>query len=118
MNGSAGFRAHVCTRFDDAADVTVQTVAAVAPAAGEILVDNHAFTVGFPDLLTVQGKYQRKPALPFIPGSEFAGRVIACGAGVSGFSPGDPVIGSVLTGAFADLSYWLLETFPSLAVLG
>ncbi len=80
----------------------MQTVPAMAPAAGEILVANHAFTVGFPDLLTVQGKYQRKPVLPFIPGSEFAGRVLACGAGVEQFSVGDPVLGSVLTGAFAE----------------
>tara|TARA_R110002096_G_scaffold22675_7_gene72696 strand:+ start:3252 stop:4244 length:993 start_codon:yes stop_codon:yes gene_type:complete len=102
MSVTAGVLAHVCTRFGDAADVALQTVPAVAPGAGEILVDNHAFTVGFPDLLTVQGKYQRKPALPFIPGGEFAGRVLACGSGVDDFAPGDPVIGSVLTGAFAE----------------
>jgi NADPH2:quinone reductase len=102
MSVAAGVRAHVCTRFGDVADVTLQTVPVVAPGAGEILVDNHAFTVGFPDLLTVQGKYQRKPALPFIPGGEFAGRVLACGSGVDDFAPGDPVIGSVLTGAFAE----------------
>lgn len=102
MNADNGFRAHVCTRFGDVAGVVMQTVPAVAPGAGEILVANHAFTVGFPDLLTVQGKYQRKPALPFVPGSEFAGRVLACGAGVDGFAAGDPVIGSVLTGAFAE----------------
>jgi NADPH2:quinone reductase len=102
MKGADGFRAHVCTRFGDVTDVVLQTVPAVAPGAGEILVENHAFTVGFPDLLTVQGKYQRQPALPFIPGSEFAGCVLACGAGVGAFSPGDAVIGSVLTGAFAE----------------
>lgn len=102
VSAAGEFRAHVCTRFGDAADVAVQTLPAVAPAAGEILVENHAFTVGFPDLLTVQGKYQRKPALPFVPGSEFAGRVLACGAEVEGFTPGEPVIGSVLTGAFAE----------------
>lgn len=102
MSGAGGFRAHVCTGYGGVDDVALRTMPAIAPAAGEILVGNHAFTVGFPDLLTVQGKYQRKPALPFIPGSEFAGRVLACGAGVDRFAVGDAVIGSVLTGAFAE----------------
>lgn len=102
MSGPGGFRAHVCTGFGGVSDVAMQTLPPATPGAGEVLVDNHAFSVGFPDLLTVQGKYQRKPSLPFIPGGEFAGRISACGAGVERFSPGDPVMGSVLTGAFAE----------------
>ncbi len=39
--------------------------------------------MNFPDILTVQGKYQHKPELPFTPGSEAAGDVIAIGAGVT-----------------------------------
>jgi len=48
--------------------------------------------VNFPDILTVQGKYQHKPALPFIPGSEAAGDVVAIGSEVTGVRVGDRVI--------------------------
>ncbi|HLY79166.1 MAG TPA: NADPH:quinone oxidoreductase family protein, partial [Caulobacteraceae bacterium] len=46
----------------------------------------------FPDILTVQGKYQHKPPLPFTPGTEAAGDVIAVGAGVTNVKVGDRVI--------------------------
>ena len=72
------------------------------PGAGEILVRNRAFAVGFQDLLTIQGKYQRKPSLPFVPGSEFSGEVAGLGEGVSGFRIGDPVMGAVMLGAYAE----------------
>jgi NADPH2:quinone reductase len=41
-------------------------------------------------VLTVQGKYQVKPELPFTPGNEFAGIVRAVGDGVSAFKAGRP----------------------------
>jgi NADPH2:quinone reductase len=51
-----------------------------------------AAAVNFPDILTVQGKYQHKPPLPFTPGTEGAGDVIAIGAGVTNVKIGDRVI--------------------------
>ena len=47
------------------------------PGAGEVLVEIKAASLNFPDLLIVQNKYQMKPALPFVPGSEYAGTVVA-----------------------------------------
>ena len=38
------------------------------PEPGEVLVDMHAAAVNFPDLLTIEGKYQFRPDLPFVPG--------------------------------------------------
>src|SRR5262249_27297081 len=58
--------------------------------------------VNFPDLLLIANKYQVSAPLPFTPGSEFAGRVAAVGAGVTGLSAGDLVYGSVFTGALAE----------------
>ena len=55
-----------------------------APKAGEVLIRIHAASLNFPDLLIVQNKYQMKPALPFVPGSEYAGVVEAVGDGVLG----------------------------------
>ena len=73
------------------------------PVAGpdEILVDVEAAGVNFPDLLMTQDKYQYKPGLPFVLGSEVAGTVREAPAG-SGFAPGDRVAGWSLTGGFAE----------------
>lgn len=58
------------------------------PKAGEVRVAIKAASLNFPDLLIVQGKYQFKPPLPFVPGSEFAGVVEAVGEGVTHLAPG------------------------------
>ena len=72
-----------------------------APAAGEILVAIKAASLNFPDLLIIQNKYQMKPPLPFVPGTEFAGVVEAVGEGVKGFKPGDAVAAFAGTGGFS-----------------
>ena len=54
-----------------------------APKAGEVLIEIKAASLNFPDLLIVQNKYQMKPPLPFVPGSEYAGVVQAVGEGVT-----------------------------------
>ena len=53
------------------------------PKAGEVLIEIKAASLNFPDLLIVQNKYQMKPPLPFVPGSEYAGVVAAVGEGVT-----------------------------------
>jgi NADPH2:quinone reductase len=60
-----------------------------------------AAAVNFPDILTVQGKYQHKPPLPFTPGSEAAGDVIAVGGDVTNVKAGDRVITGGL-GSYAE----------------
>jgi NADPH2:quinone reductase len=71
------------------------------PSAGEVLVEIHAASLNFPDLLIVQNKYQMKPALPFVPGSEYAGLVQAVGDGVNHLKVGQPVACLSGTGGFA-----------------
>ncbi|WP_349745040.1 NADPH:quinone oxidoreductase family protein [Roseateles cavernae] len=71
------------------------------PGTGQIRVAIKAASLNFPDLLIVQGKYQMKPPLPFVPGTEFAGVVDAVGDGVKGFKPGDAVAAFAGTGGFA-----------------
>ena len=61
----------------------------------------HAASLNFPDLLIVQNKYQIKPALPFVPGSEYAGVVEAVGQGVSHLKIGQAVACLSGTGGFA-----------------
>ncbi|ABM41391.1 MULTISPECIES: NADPH:quinone oxidoreductase family protein [Diaphorobacter] len=72
-----------------------------APKAGEVLVEIRAASLNFPDLLMVQNKYQIKPPLPFVPGSEFAGVVQAVGDGVSHLQVGQNVACLSGTGGFA-----------------
>ncbi len=71
------------------------------PRAGEVLIAVRAASLNFPDLLIVQNKYQVKPPLPFVPGSEFAGHVEAVGDGVTHLKPGDAVAAIGSTGGFA-----------------
>jgi len=70
------------------------------PKAGEVLIAIKAASLNFPDLLTVQNKYQFKPPLPFVPGSEYAGVVEAVGEGVTHLKVGDPVAAIGSSGGF------------------
>ncbi|QJW84779.1 NADPH:quinone oxidoreductase family protein [Ramlibacter terrae] len=70
------------------------------PKAGEVLVKIEAASLNFPDLLIVQNKYQMKPPLPFVPGSEYAGTVEAAGDGVTHLKVGQPVACLSGTGGF------------------
>ncbi|HEX2889714.1 NADPH:quinone oxidoreductase family protein [Vineibacter terrae] len=72
-----------------------------APAAAEVRIKVAACGIGFVDTLVALGRYQVKPPLPHIPGSEIAGVVDALGASVSGLSVGDRVIGQA-RGGFAE----------------
>jgi len=90
-----------CKDWGPIDSLVIEDLPDLVPGAGEVVVDVKAAGVNFPDVLTVQGKYQVRPELPFTPGNEFAGTVRAVGAGVSGFAPGQAVIGFTRTGAFA-----------------
>jgi len=61
------------------AGCALETIATPAPGPGEALVKIRACSVGFPDLLMTRGEYQAKPPLPFTPGSDIAGDVMALG---------------------------------------
>ncbi|MBC7376688.1 MAG: NADPH:quinone oxidoreductase family protein, partial [Burkholderiaceae bacterium] len=71
-----------------------------APGPGEVLIAIKAASLNFPDLLIVQNKYQMKPALPFVPGSEYAGTVEAVGEGVKHLKVGQSVACLSGTGGF------------------
>jgi NADPH:quinone reductase len=72
-----------------------------APAKGEVLIEIKAASLNFPDILIVQNKYQMKPPLPFVPGSEYAGVVAALGEGVNHLKVGQNVACLSGTGGFA-----------------
>ncbi|SIR10472.1 NADPH:quinone reductase [Paracoccus thiocyanatus] len=61
-----------------------------APGPGQVLVRLHAAALNFADLLMTEGRYQETPPLPFVPGLEGAGEVLAAGPGVA-LAPGTRV---------------------------
>lgn len=71
------------------------------PAPDQVLIDVHAASVNFPDLLVIGGSYQHLPPTPFVPGKDLAGVVAAAGAGVKRVKPGDRVMAQIEHGAFA-----------------
>ena len=70
------------------------------PGPGQVLIQIEAASLNFPDLLIVQNKYQMKPELPFVPGSEYAGVVQAIGDGVTHLKVGQSVACLSGTGGF------------------
>jgi len=71
-----------------------------APGPGEAQIRQHAVGVNFIDVYFRSGLYPA-PSLPFTPGNEGAGEVIAVGPGVEHFKPGDRVAYTGSIGAYA-----------------
>ena len=89
------------------------------PGPDEVLIEIKAASLNFPDILIVQNKYQMKPALPFVPGSEYAGIVQSKGENVKNLSIGQSVACLSGTGGFgthtlapANLCLSLPDQFP------
>ncbi len=75
------------------------------PGPGQVLVRVAAVACNFPDILVCQGRYQEKPPLPFTPGIEIAGEVVAAGEGAAA-AVGDRVLGTppMGRGGYAELA--------------
>ncbi len=95
-------RAAVCPHYGPPEVVGIEDLPVPVPGAGEVRVRVHAAAVNFPDVLLVADKYQISVPPPFVPGSEFAGEVVALGPGGSAIAVGDRVTGTGLHGAFAE----------------
>ena len=83
-------------------DMTLDDTAIPEPGPGQVRIANRAVALNFFDILQIQGKYQVKPPLPFIPGAEVAGTVDAVGAGVTEVAVGDKVLAMPQAGAYAE----------------
>ncbi len=72
-------------------------------ASGDtVVIEAEAIGVNFPDGLLVQGLYQMKPQVPFVPGMEAAGRAIAVGPDVKTVKVGDRVAALSTIGSYAE----------------
>jgi NADPH2:quinone reductase len=93
-------RAAQVTRLDGPA--AVEVVDLPEPDGDGVVVEVAAAGVCFPDVLLTRGRYQVTPELPFVPGSEVAGRVRSAPSG-SGFAVGDRVAAFPFLGGFAEV---------------
>ncbi len=95
-------RAVVCNQLGPLETLVLEDRAAAVPGEGQVVIDVKAAGVNFVDGLLCQGRYQIKPATPFVPGGEVSGEVSAVGPGVSGVTVGDRCIAFTGFGGFAD----------------
>lgn len=96
-------RAVVITNHGDPSVLKVVDVEKPEPKSSEILVKNRATSLNRADLMQRMGLYPDPfPGANDIPGLEFAGTVVSCGESVKTWRVGDPVMGIVSGGAYAE----------------
>ncbi len=95
-------RAVLCKEWAGPESLVIEEVDLRDPGPGEVRMAIHATGLNFGDLLIIQGKYQEKPELPFSPGMESAGEIVAIGDGVTNVKVGDRVVGTIGHGGFAE----------------
>ena len=97
-------RAVVVHEFGDIENASLGEMPKPTPKSGEVLLEVHAVSVNFVDLVMMSGSYQFKPALPFIPGKLPVGVVAAVGDGVTKFKPGDRALLMAESSGFAEFA--------------
>ena len=100
--------------------LSLVTVPEPEPGDGQLLVRVRATALNFPDVLLCRGTYQIRPPLPFTPGVELCGEVVAAGPGADGVADGlavgDRVVGipALPYGALAEYALMnAAEAFPA-----
>ncbi|MEA2859302.1 MAG: NADPH:quinone reductase [Methylobacteriaceae bacterium] len=102
MSRRATYRAVLCDELGPPERLEVAALPRAQLASGTVRVSIKAAGINFPDWLMVQGLYQYKPELPFVPGMEAAGFIDEVASDVSSFSPGQKVMIRMRAGAFAE----------------
>lgn len=100
--GLGTYRAVMAYELGGIENYALQDVSHKALKPGQIRIDVKAAGVSFVDMLVASGKYQARPQVPFIPGSECAGVVTEIGPETSGFHIGQKVIGTGWAGMYAE----------------
>jgi NADPH:quinone reductase len=91
----------LCEGWCDYDDLTLTEMPRPALQSGHARVAVRYAGVSFATTLVVAGKYQRKPPLPFAPGTEITGEVVEVADGVTRCKPGDIVFGAIDWGGYA-----------------
>jgi NADPH2:quinone reductase len=95
-------RALVCDHWCDYDELTIQEMPEPPLRPGSVRIRVEAAGVSFSTQIVVAGKYQRKPPLPFAPGTDVAGTVIEVADDVTDLAPGMRVFAPVDWGGSAE----------------
>ena len=95
-------RAVVLREFGTPDSLRIEDIPEPTPTDNEVVIDVHAAAVNYVDLLVIAGKYQRKPPLPFAPGTECSGVVSEVGPGCERLKVGDEVVAVLDWGGLAE----------------
>jgi NADPH2:quinone reductase len=95
-------RAVEITSFGGPEVLQLATLPLPRPGPGEVLIKVAAAALNRGDIMQRMGFYPAPPGISPIPGLEVAGTIAACGAGVSGWHPGDPVCAILAGGGYAE----------------
>lgn len=94
-------KAIVCEAWGPPSSLRLRDLPSPVPGPAQVLVRTRVAAVNFPDALIVAGKYQFKPELPFSPGGELSGEILAVGSEVKRLAVGNKVVGITLFGAYS-----------------
>ncbi|MGX7742855.1 NADPH:quinone oxidoreductase family protein [Rhodopseudomonas parapalustris] len=95
-------KAVVVEQYASIDEIELKLIARPAVTPGSVRVRVQAVGIGFVDGLKVQGRYQTKDPLPFVPGTEFAGVIDVVGDDVANYAAGMAVMGMTRSGALAE----------------
>ena len=96
-------RAISASRLDSIADYSEVEIAMPEPGPGQVRIRVAAVGIGYVDALVALGRYQVKPPLPHIPGSEIAGTIHAIGPDSGAWQIGDRIF-AMTAHAFAEFT--------------
>ncbi len=103
ISPSETMRALQCDEYGSVAQVRlVQKEVPGQPGPDEVVIDVAYASVSHAVGLMVEGKYQTRPPLPFSPGTEAVGEVVAVGKDVTRLKPGDAVVAVAPWGCYAE----------------
>jgi NADPH2:quinone reductase len=88
--------------FGDLGAIALATIDDPRPGPGQVLIKTEAVPVNYVDLVTMEGRYQFKPNLPYVPGKGPAGTVLAIGGDVEHIRVGDRVLAMAEYGGYAE----------------
>ena len=103
MNDTTYLALQVQQLSDDFSGVHLTPLTPPPLGPQQVLVRMRAASLNFPDVLMTRGAYQLKPDLPFVPGVEGAGEVVAVGDAVTHVKSGDAVVAMNRQGALAEM---------------
>lgn len=96
------YRAVICDTLGPPEQLVLRLLTRPPLKPRQVRIAIRAAGINFPDVLMVQGLYQHKPDLPFVPGIEAAGEIIETGEDVGDLAIGERVLVRMRTGAFAE----------------